>query len=49
MTPLLSRYLQQFHMQKHYWLTRAEKRRAIRLAAFTLVLFAIAFFLWLRK
>ncbi len=46
MIPFISRYMQQFHANRIYWLTRAEKRRAICLACALVVLLTISALLW---
>jgi hypothetical protein len=47
MTPFLSRYMQQWHHEKQYWLTRAEKRRAFMLTCGIMVCVTITVMLWL--
>jgi hypothetical protein len=49
MIPFLSRYMQQLHHERVYWLTKAEKRRAIRLICLLLLCIAIIILTWLQK
>jgi len=48
MIPMLSRYLQQLHYNRHYWLAREEKRQALRLACLILLCIGIIILLWTR-
>jgi hypothetical protein len=47
MIRLLSHHLQQLHYQRQYWLTRAERRRAIIFMSLLTVLVTISILLWL--
>ena len=47
MIPFISRHLQQLHYERHYWLTRAEKRRALLLTSGLAASITILVLLWL--
>jgi hypothetical protein len=48
MIPFLSRYLQQLHFERVYWLTRAERRRAFWLLTGVALCIAALALIWLR-
>lgn len=47
MIHFVSRYRQQWHYERDYWLTRAEKKRAVKLIAALIACVTITVLLWL--
>lgn len=48
MIPTIGDYLYQLHHHKQYWLTRAERRRAILLLCGITACLGLTLFLWLK-
>jgi hypothetical protein len=46
MIHFISRYFYELHAHRTYWLTRAERRRAIRLACVLMALVTISVLMW---
>jgi hypothetical protein len=47
MIPFISRYRQQWHYERDYWLTRAEKRRAMWFVCAITAVITTGVLLWL--